>query len=126
MPTYIPPTPQTPTQRRSNEELAEALKAAPGDADFAAALKENESVIGKREALIAELKKELSGLHASLVQAVNGNLAALDLQQPLPLPQPVAVPVGGGAGRAPAPGPQLGLDEDVGEGPEEKTEGVYL
>ncbi len=85
-------------------------------------------MIGKREALLEELRKELRGLHASLVQVVNGNLAALDLQQPLP---PVAVPVAvsEAAARERAPpaggtsgGPQLGL----GDGLEEKAEGVYL
>lgn len=106
-------------QRRSNEELAEALLASPGDEDYEAALKENEAVIGKREALLEELRKELRGLKASVVQAVNDNLAALDLQ-------PVAVPVAGATSNG---GPRMGLDveeEQAVEGREEKAEGVYL
>lgn len=119
-------TPQT--QRRSNEELAAALEAAPDDPDFAAAMQENESVIGKREALLEELRKELRGLRASLVQAVDANFAALDLQQPVAVGggggsrggAPVA---GAGAAAASSGGPQMGLDEGVDD---EKAEGVYL
>lgn len=114
------------TQRRSNEELAEALKANPGDEDFEAALRENETVIVKREALLEELRKELQGLKASLVQSVNSNLAALDLQPPPPAPAAVAVPVAV-ATTAQSAGPQMGFDVEEGEeGPEEKAEGVYL
>jgi hypothetical protein len=93
-------------------------------------------VIGKREALLEELRKELRGLHASLVQAVNSNLAALDLQQPAPVPVPVPVSESAVAGpgsatvraseRVPAAatsGPRMGLGADE---LEEKTEGVYL
>ena len=118
-----PLLPRPQTQRRSNEELAAALEAAPDDPDFAAAMQENESVIGKREALLEELRKELRGLRASLVQAVDANLAALDLQKP------VAVGGGGGGGGgapvavASSGGPQMGLDEGVDD---EKAEGVYL
>lgn len=83
-------------------------------------------MIGKREALLEELRKELRGLQASLVQAVNSNLAALDLQAPgaaasASAASAVAVPVGGG-GAASSGGPRMGLDG----GGEEKTEGVYL
>lgn len=85
-------------------------------------------MIGKREALLEELHKELRGLRASLVQAVDANLAALDLQQQSP---PVAAggrgeggaPVAAAAAAASSGGPRMGLDEGVDN---EKAEGVYL
>jgi hypothetical protein len=51
--------------RRSNEELAMALAETPGDAEFSAAIAENEDVIGQLEARVVELRELVAALRAA-------------------------------------------------------------
>ena len=129
----------TATQKRSNDELDAALQEAPGDEDFATARAENEGVIARKEALLTELRRELQGLKASLVQAVGAANAAAVMEPsgPMPVPvagagSPVAAVAAAASQRQQAPaaassGPQLPLEEEEeGAGGEQKEGGVYL
>lgn len=130
-------SPPPPKKRRSNEELAAALKDAPRDGDFAAALQENEGVIARKEALLAELRTELQGLKASLVRAVGaGNaaaaaavVAAMEPSGPVPVPVTDATgeqqPQRGQQELAVAAAPASSSGPQLPEG-EEEGGGIYL
>ncbi len=118
---------RTALQKRSNEELAAALAAAPEDNDFQEALAENKMVIQKKENLLVELKKELQAHKSLLVTA----LGAAEARQ---LPAAVAIETEAASARADIVAASAAAAQashhPVGGGQEQEEEekegGVYL
>jgi len=71
-------------QKRSNQELTDALASSPEDTDFQEAIIENTGVIQRKENLLEELKKELCTHKSMLVTA----LGAAEARQ---LPAAIAI-----------------------------------
>lgn len=125
-------------QKRSNQELIDALASSPEDTDFQDALHENTAVIQKKENLLQELKKELR-VHKSMLVTALGAAEARQLSAAIAIENEAAAAAAAAAdtqaagavaaaarARQASASNQATPDQQQQEEEEEKEGGVYL
>lgn len=112
-------------QKRSNQELTDALASSSEDTDFQEAIKENTAVIQKKENLLEELKKELCA-HKSMLVTALGAAEARQLPAAIAIENEAAAAAAAARAAQATPAPNQATPDQQQPVEEEKEGGLYL